>query len=336
MQVAVAGLGNTGQRVVQKLLATPDITQIRIFDPDHTKVEEVMKQVGHSGSLLYGQPLDVLPGAEKPQTVVLSGPARSQLGTARPVVEAGMNLVSISDHPGDVKTLLGLDEAAKVNGVTALLGAGFCPGLSGLLVRYGVSQLEETHEINVATAGTGGPACARQHHWALKHGGLEWSNNEWNVRRGMSGRDLVWFPEPIGANDCYRAALASPLLLQQAFPEAQRIGARMSANRRDRMTGWLPMLRSPHDDGGPGAIRAEVRGRLDGQVETLIYGVSEHPSVGAAMVASACVRQLGVNGQLPTGAYGLASISDPSDLLIALHDDGIRVSSFDGYLKVNA
>mgnify|MGYP003378866890 CR=1 FL=1 len=68
-------------------------------------------------------------------------------------------------------------------------------------------------ELHVATHGTAGPACARQHHRALGDTALGWHDNEWIEPPGGSGRDLVWFPEPIAANDCYRAALAGAQLL---------------------------------------------------------------------------------------------------------------------------
>ena len=64
--------------------------------------------------------------------------------------------------------------------------------------------------------------------------------------------------------------------LRDVFPDAVRISARVSANRRDRLTAWLPMLSPPHREGGVGAVRVEVRGDgVDGGRRTLIAGVAE-------------------------------------------------------------
>jgi hypothetical protein len=151
-------------------------------------------------------------------------------------------------------------------------------------------------------------------------------------RRGGSGRDLAWFPEPFGARDCYRAGLASPILIQRALPDVGRITARMSATRRDRFTSRLPMLRSPHADGGPGAVRVEIRGRVDGTVETVILGVMDHPSVAAGTVASLAAVAV-AEGRAPIGAAGLASWSDPKRFLAELRQRGVRVASFSGLLN---
>ena len=78
---------------------------------------------------------------------------------------------------------------------------------------------------------------------------------------GGSGRELCWFPDPIGARDCYRAAHADPVLLHFAFPEVERITAKVSATRRDRLTARLPMLRPPHVGGNIGTVRVEVARR---------------------------------------------------------------------------
>ena len=89
---------------------------------------------------------------------------------------------------------------------------------------------------------------------------MAWQDGDWVDYLGGSGRELYWFPEPVGALDCYRADIADPLLLHAAFPDVTRISARRSARRRDRFTARLPMLSPPHEEGGVGAVRVELRG----------------------------------------------------------------------------
>ena len=192
---------------------------------------------------------------------MVATPVGNHAELAAEMLTAGSHVVSISDDPDEVGALLDLDQLARDNDRALVVGAGFCPGLSCVLARYAADQLDQVDAINVSRAGTAGPACARQHHHALKSDGRDWRDGTWVLRRGGSGRDLAWFPDPIGARDCYRGALPTPLLLQREYPDAMRISARMAATRRDRLTGRLPMLRRPHRDGGPGAIRVEVRGR---------------------------------------------------------------------------
>ncbi len=80
----------------------------------------------------------------------------------------------------------------------------------------------------------------------------------------------MWIRE----RDCYRAALPDPVLLHHAFPGVGRITARMAATRRDRLTGPLPMLAPSHLEGGPGAVRVEVRGRRNGVEHVVVLGLS--------------------------------------------------------------
>src|SRR6185503_9282638 len=166
-------------------------------------------------------------------------------------------------------------------------------------------------EIHVARVGTGGPACARQHHEALGGTAIDWREGGYIERAGGSGRELCWFPDPVGANDCYRAALPDSLLLVNAFTGVERVTARRAATRRDRFTARLPMLRRPHPEGGPGAVRVEVRGRRGTSRDVRVLGVMDRPAVAAGAVA-ALTATWATQGRLTrTGAAGLAELVDP-------------------------
>ena len=110
-----------------------------------------------------------------------------------------------------------------------VVGAGMSPGLTGLLARSLAPQVPVLEEIHIAVHGTGGPACAHQHHSSLGQPGLAWHDGAWLERPGGSGRELCWFPEPVGARDCYRAALADPRALHRCFPAATRSCGRWCA-----------------------------------------------------------------------------------------------------------
>lgn len=329
MRVALVGLGTTGSHIARQLTQSP-VTALALHDPDVERLGRVgaaIRAVATKCRVTTAPPDPATPV----DVVVIASPAGTHAELAASMVDAGRHVVSISDDPDEVAELLALDGTAAEADCSVVVGAGFAPGLSCLLARYAADRLDTVDVISVYSAGTGGPACARQHHRALRSDGCDWIDGGWVLRRGGSGRDLAWFPEPFGARDCYRGALPTPILLQRVFPEVQRISARMSATRRDRLTSRLPMMRPPHVDGGPGALRVEVRGQLDGAVETIILGVMDHPSVAAGTVAALAAVAAG-RGRAPVGAGGLAGWPQPERLLRELRERGVRVAVFSGLM----
>lgn len=328
MKVSLAGLGTTGSHLARQL-RPPEVSEITLFDIDQQRIRAVRGALDRRVKAVSGAPDPTDP----PDVTVLATPAGNHRELAETMLAAGSHVVSISDDPEEILGLLSLNDLAIEHQRSLVVGAGFCPGLSSLLARFAADQLDAVGAINVSRAGTAGPACARQHHDALKNDGRDWRDGEWVLRRGGSGRDLAWFPDPIGARDCYRGALPSPILLQRRYPEAKRISARMAATRRDRLTGRLPMLRRPHRDGGPGGIRVEVRGRVGVGIETLVYGVMDHPSVAAATVAAVATIQA-ASGTAPIGAHGLVEWDNAGAVLSELHRRGVKVAAFSGQLDV--
>ncbi|MEY3092052.1 MAG: hypothetical protein RIU67_835, partial [Actinomycetota bacterium] len=193
-------------------------------------------------------------------------------------------------------------------------------------------RVDVIDEIHVAFHGTGGPACARQHHRALGGDALGWHDGEWIERPGGSGRELLWFPEPIGGKDCYRAELADPIVLQRAFAGTQRISARVSATRRDRLTARFPMMSPPHAEGGLGGLRVEIRGSKNGQRVTEVAGIAERTAVVAAAVAASVADQvIGRGTDAPSGVVVLGDGQlDDEALVTAVIQRGISVFEYIG------
>jgi hypothetical protein len=226
--------------------------------------------------------------------------------------------------------MLLLERAAADTGVTVVVGAGFSPGLSCLLARFAATLLDEVDEVYVAKHGTGGPACARQHHRALGGTSSSWRIDDWVSQPAGTGRELCWFPEPVGGRDCYRAETAEPLLLHAAFPTATRIAARTSATRRDRLTSRLPMLSPPHPEGGLGAVRVEVRGPRAGAREVEVLGAIDRAAIGAGAVAAVAALEV-LAARMPAGAFGLADARLRTEHLLAeLARRGVKGARFVG------
>jgi hypothetical protein len=134
------------------------------------------------------------------------------------------NRANTSANSRDVLALLDIQYRALARKVPVIVGAACSPGMTGLLVHHVTRAFESIDEVHVAVHGTGGPQCARQHHDSLAGVSIGWHEGEWLQRPAGSGRELCWFPDPVGARDCYRFASPEPVLLQRIAPSLQQIG----------------------------------------------------------------------------------------------------------------
>lgn len=266
-----------------------------------------------------------------PADVTVIAVSSSERRIAAEALQQGSHVVCTSDDPSEVRALLELDARARKAERHVLVGTAMAPGLSCLLAAHMRRGLERVDEVHVASFGTGGPGCARRHHSALRGVATDWEDGGWRRRPGGSGRELVWFPDPVGGVDCYRAALADALLLVPAFPGIRRVTSRLEATRRDRITSVLPMLRPPHPEGLSGAVRVELRGWVDGKAETRILGSAATPAHVAAAVAAQAALLTVTGGLRRTGSGGLAEmVDDPGRVLRAVLDDGVVLAEFQG------
>ncbi len=314
--------------MARSLAADSRFDTVTVVDRDPARVAEVVAD---------------WPGSVSPRRAESNNPVAADVtvvtvpaGSRRVVLSAldhGSHVVCPLDDPTHVRALLDLDSRARARRRTLAVGTAMAPGLSCVLATFMRGHFDRVEEVHVASIGTGGPVCARRHHAALAGISVDWVDGMWRRRPGGSGRELVWFPEPVGGADCYRAALSDPVLLQPAFAQCRRITARMEATRRDRITSWLPMLRPPHPEGRVGAIRVELRGWLDGRAETEIMGVACPPAVAAAAVCAVSAGWAAEGRMERTGAAGLAElVGDAGGFLKELTGLGVTVSAFQGTL----
>lgn len=323
-RILVCGLGAVGARAVRHLVSSDGVDTVLVADTNRRRRDAVAASLGRQALAVDD------PDAADADLVLLATPASRQAEAARRSVEVRRHVVSTADSLHAVKALLDLDAEARERGVVVAVGAGFSPGLSCVLARHAAAELEAVDEIHVARHGTGGPACARQHHAALRGAGLDWRDHAWRRRPPGSGRELSFFPDPIGGADCYRAGLPDSLLLVPAFPGVARVTARLAATRRDRLTASLPMLRRPHAEGRIGGLRVEVRGRRGRVRDTVVLGAVDRPAMAAGTVAGLAARWIVDDRVSARGARGLASLVEPLPFLRDLARAGVRAAVFEG------
>jgi len=326
VQALVIGAGAVGTKVAQQLLSSNTVDKIILRDTSPEKLGLASKTLGNRVEVEhfpFSQNMDA-------DLVIVASPRGTQLEAVKKAVSLRRPTVVVSDGLSETVSILSLEKEAFEFGVPVVVGTGFAPGLSCVLTAYGKTLLEKTEEIHVSKMGTGGPACALVHHRALSRMSFGWREDKWDKRLGGSGRELLWFPEPVGPQDCYHAALSDPILLHNAFPEVSRISAKMAATRRDRFTAFFPMLSPPHDEGGVGAIRVELRGSNNGVQENIVLGVSEHPALAAASVTALTSEYILKQKINLNHMSTLALIVEPSEFLSELTKRSIAVEIFEG------
>lgn len=332
MRIAVAGLGAVGRRAARQLAAAEEVQRLTLVDPQPARLATLAGGLGGADRvrLCAGDVADP-GGVYAGHDVVVLASGGDVWASASAALAAGAHVVAAVDDPVGARSLLGLEAEARERHLTVAVGACMAPGLTCVLAAKLARHLDRVAEIHVASFGTGGPVCARHHHQALSSIALGWRDGAWRRYPGGSGRELVWFPEPVGGADCYRAAMADPMLLVPAFPGVSRVTRRLAATRRDRMTAWLPMLRRPHPEGTVGAVWTEVRGWRDGRPEDRILGAVARPATAAGTVAAQCARWAAQGRLAGPGAGGLGRlVGDPDTFLRELAERGLRMVVFEG------
>ncbi|MFZ8936591.1 MAG: hypothetical protein ACO2ZV_08475 [Ilumatobacteraceae bacterium] len=322
--IGIFGAGVVGARVAESL-SIESQTSILVYDSSQIVAQRLARRLSETNSLIKATNRSEL---HRAKVVVLAGPL-PHTPVAKEFLGKGVSIVSTSDDIADCLNLLSLSDLATENKATLIIGAASSPGMSGLLVRNLSKAFDSIDEVHIALHGTGGPACARQHHRALSGQSIGWHDGEWLRRPAGSGRELCWFPEPVGAYDCYRGELPDPLLIKRAFSELVRVTARVSATRRDRVFARLPMLIPPRAEGGMGGLRVEVRGTKNGERVVDVVGVAERVGQVAGVVSGCVARSISVGEISQPGAFVLGELSLPNEALLSrVMASGVQAHSF--------
>lgn len=328
MHIAVLGVGATGSRVARQLVSTPGVDRVILVDADVDRAAVVADSLASSVHIECVAPR-VWPGLGA-DAVVIATPGGLHCSAANEALGSGAHVVSLSDEPEEVRSLLAMDEAFRHEGLVLAVGAGFSPGLSCVLAAHAAGTFDVVDEIHIARVGTGGRACAQQRRRAMRRDATDWIDGSWvNVPAG-SGRELCWFPEPIGARDCHRANLPEAILLQPVFDRVTRITARLASTPTERRLArsFVPLPKASQDK--PGALRVEVRGTREGRRETTVLGVIDRPVVAGGVVA-AVTAVWACEGRLNDGgAKGLAGLVGTTPFLAELARRGVKAAVFTG------
>lgn len=329
MHIVVIGVGATGARVVRQLAFSQQVERLTLVDTNSDRAKEVFESLADNGKTKVSIAAPNSWGATDVDVVVLAGGQGAHLLGAKAALDLDAQVVSLCDDPSEVADLSLMDEAFRSKGLTMVVGAGFSPGLSCVLASHAAKRFDRVDEVHIAHVGTGGKACKQRVYAAMKHRATEWTDGAWAIYNAGSGQELCWFPDPVGARDCYRGDLVEPLLLKPVFREATRITSRIAPLPRRLGIRSLIGKRAGVDD-EPGAIRVEVRGFKDSKHQIVVLGAIDRPSVGAGSVAALSAVWAGEGNLGDTGVKGLAGVVESTSFLKELANQGVKAAIFTG------
>lgn len=324
--VLLVGAGAVAGRTARQIVETPGVEQLLVASRRSEQAQALAAAMGPSASALDWAPGRPLPDAIDAVACALPGGLDEAVAAA--AVTAGIPCASAGDDASGLAGLHVLDGPARSAGVTIAAGVGLAPGLADVLALHASNALDTVDEINIARFGVAGDACAASARRARRERAAD-------VRDGVlapakrSGRELVWFPDPVGARECTLVAPGVGLLCH-AFPDVARVSVRAA----EIETG--PRWRWPRgaDDEGWGALRVEVWGMRGRARELIVYGVIERTAIAVGTVLAVTTAALA--GGLPglvipnPGTHGLGELVIARAFLAELASRGVKAAVFEG------
>lgn len=346
--VLLVGAGAVGRRTARQLAETDGVERILIADRSAAAAADAAEAMGERAEVADWTPDRPLPSGVRVVASAIGGPA--ERAVFERALEAGVPAAGCADEDDTIRSVLDLDDAAREAGVTLAAGCGLAPGLSDVLARHAADAVESVDEIHVARAGSAGPACRSAILRAGRGSVSEWRDGAWARHRAGSGRQLVWFPSPVGGLDCHRAGSGEAALLLDAFPTLRRATMRIASplgpGRHTpgmRLLGHIPVVsasltggastRRKDPEGDWGAVWVEVRGRRGRSEEVLVYGAVDRMAFASGAVLGVAALWLAGLGAAPVtvaGTHGLAALVDPVPFLGELARRGVKAAVFEG------
>lgn len=325
--VAIVGVGVVGGRAARELISG-DSTGVVLGTSRPERRTELKRVFG--SSVRTTDPDDAVSAATR--VVVLTGPGRRQVEAAELHLGEGRHVVTTVDAHDDAADLLALDALARETGRSLVVGSCFSPGLSDVLVAHASGHFDSVDEVYSARHGAAGQLCEAQRRAALCGSAQVLRSGELATRPAGDGRELCWFPDPVGGLDAYLAGTAEPVLAKWALPTLQRSSARITSAPLQQLLSRLPLpipgMRGSAE-GGVGAIRVEVRGLLGGGRHSVVLGALDRPGVASAALIAELVGAL-LEGDTPSGAFSAGSLVPAGRLLKRLRNRGVRVARLSG------
>ncbi len=276
-------------------------------------------------------------------TIHCAGPFRSRnhhvltscIAQRRPYLD-------VADSPDYVNQALKYREQAQSAGVTAVIGTGIFPGISGSMVRQGVEQLGSAEQVHlsylVAGSGGAGVTVMRTTFIELQTPFMSKINGRWQTIDPYSQREVLDFPR-YGKGGVYWFNTIEAFSVADTFPEIKTIITKFGSvpDYYNRMT-WLmarlpkPILKNSaliealsqisyrmtqvtDPSTGVGiAMRIKIDGEKEGKAATYLATLEHEDTAFCAGCGTGAIAQLILSGQLAKPGVWLVEQALPTEL----------------------
>ena len=184
----------SGARAARQLVESPDVDEVAVVDTDPARQAAIVEQLGRQGRSPGRADADA-------DAVLLAGPCGTHAALARRArggrSAAWCPRATRSTTCGRCSPSTPRPQA---RGVAVVAGAGFSPGYSCVLARHAAAELRPRHRgprrpQRHRRPGVRPPAPRRPHRPGASTGATAGGS----AAPAGSGRELCWFPDPIGA-----------------------------------------------------------------------------------------------------------------------------------------
>jgi saccharopine dehydrogenase-like NADP-dependent oxidoreductase len=365
--LVVGASGSVGRYVASELGRSPEVTVVLVASRRARTAEKTARLLGGPSDRVRPVTLDVTETESTLQAfreadVVVSAAGPSYLleePAVAAAVETGTPYLSLADDLAPVRSVRALDESAVANETTIVTGCGLAPGLSNLLVDLCARGLDAVEEIDIAVARSAaesdGDASAMHFLFVLTQPAPVISEFTLSDERAGTAPRLVYFPEPVGWIETFRAGHPEIATLPEKFGDLRSLQYRVGLTEKAAMdvtraavaskmvrsegarraflkaSGPLRPLVERMPPKGPAwtALRVDVRGQRDGRQAIVSYGAADHLRNFASVPISLLAVKIG-SGQLSVpGVHTVDEVVDSGSFLAEIGQRGVRVAKLE-------
>lgn len=232
--VVLGGAGGMGSMAVKDLVLNENCKQIIIADADVNAANRIKDEINSDN--VFVQQVDVtdnqglvqlLTGAE----IVINfiGPFYKYAPMIiRACIKAKTNYVDICDDFDAAEIILEMDQEVKKAGITVLTGMGTSPGLTNILAKMGMNELDLTEEIDMNwVMGDSETGSAVLYHFF--HCGTGVVPGYKDGKKTMikpfkeDGSVTINFPEPLNQVKVYDIGHPEPITFPYFYPDVKKV-----------------------------------------------------------------------------------------------------------------